>query len=331
MRNRFSFLLLCLALSAARTAAADDAEARRAAFEKGWDALEAKNYAEAYRILSALFAEKPAYDVALNLGAAEYQLAKYADAATHLSYGVRNAPPGESVETIERGKQGLERIKQRYVATLTVSVAQAGAEVRLDGKPVGKSPLDVELFANPGHHKLEALLDGYQPATREIDVNAGQALTVALDLGAPLSGSGAPAAYETRPPAPAEHSDTTARTVVLISGAALTAIAGTTAIIFGVKSSSAGDRADDITASLDEPCLTPGQSATCAELHDEIDDRNQSGKVANIALVVTAVAAVATGVTFFAWPKDDRKAAKAVRFQPTADLTGAGLMLNGRF
>jgi hypothetical protein len=323
-------LLLSTVLLGAGTASAqpDRAEAQRAEFEKGWEALEAKNYEEAYRILSALFVEKPSYDVALNLGAAEYQLGKYADAATHLAYGVRNAPPGEDPDTIERGKRGLERVKQRHVATLTIAVDQAGAEVHLDGKAIGVAPIETEVFASPGKHSLEAKLAGFQPTTREVEVEVGQTLAVSLELGAPL----APAAPspELAPPPRAQHSGVSPRTIALISGAVVTVAAGTTALVFGVKSTSADSRAEEIANSLDQPCLSPGQSATCSELQNELDERNNASQVANIALVVTGVAALATGVTLLAWPADER-AAKGLRFQPVAGLTRAGLVLDGRF
>lgn len=48
------------------------------------------------------------------------------------------------------------------VATITVKVNVAGAEILLDDYPIGKSPLAQSIMVNVGRHKIEASKEGYK-------------------------------------------------------------------------------------------------------------------------------------------------------------------------
>ncbi|MFO7286825.1 MAG: PEGA domain-containing protein [Gammaproteobacteria bacterium] len=75
-----------------------------------------------------------------------------------------------------------------------VTLPETGAEVLVDGEPVGRTPLIAEI--RPGRHRLEFRADRYLPELREIDVEGGgqrRALTVEL------TPSWAPVSIETTP------------------------------------------------------------------------------------------------------------------------------------
>src|SRR5687767_10497794 len=55
-----------------------------------------------------------------------------------------------------------------------------GADVRVDGELIGKSNRSVEMAA--GEHKLEVVLDGYEPAVSTFAVGDGQPAQVSLNL-----------------------------------------------------------------------------------------------------------------------------------------------------
>ena len=59
----------------------------------------------------------------------------------------------------------------------------AGAEVFLDGTPMGKVPVDIK-DVKPGEHVLEVKAQGYQPREERVTVNAGQSFVLKLDLNA---------------------------------------------------------------------------------------------------------------------------------------------------
>src|SRR5690606_37851871 len=72
---------------------------------------------------------------------------------------------------------------------------EAGAEVLVDGEPVGQTPLTAEIV--PGRHRLEFRAERYLTELREIDVAGGgerQALNVAL------TPNWAPVTVESDPP-----------------------------------------------------------------------------------------------------------------------------------
>ena len=55
---------------------------------------------------------------------------------------------------------------------ITIAVDLPGADVVVDGKVVGKSPLEDPVFVEPGHHTIEARL-GAKPSTLEGEVAQG--------------------------------------------------------------------------------------------------------------------------------------------------------------
>lgn len=61
----------------------------------------------------------------------------------------------------------------------------AGASLALDGKPVGRTPFDLELKA--GEHVLRVSSQGYRPIEKTVSVVAGVDESVSLDLVAPQS------------------------------------------------------------------------------------------------------------------------------------------------
>jgi hypothetical protein len=65
---------------------------------------------------------------------------------------------------------------------LEVHSTPSGAAILVDGESSGSAPLRLDLSVGP--HRLEARLDGYDSATRWIDVVEGQPTTVNLELAA---------------------------------------------------------------------------------------------------------------------------------------------------
>ena len=64
--------------------------------------------------------------------------------------------------------------------SVDVRSTPAGADVLLDGEPVGTAPLRVD--ATVGPHRVEGRLDGYEPATIWVDVAAGETAVAELVL-----------------------------------------------------------------------------------------------------------------------------------------------------
>lgn len=85
-----------------------------------------------------------------------------------------------SGEKVEVALEPRQRPKVATTARLSLTTRPAGAELAVDGKPVGPSPWNGTL--QPGGHEIRASLRGYLDAKQETLLTAGQerALTVEL-------------------------------------------------------------------------------------------------------------------------------------------------------
>jgi hypothetical protein len=74
---------------------------------------------------------------------------------------------------------------ERLLGAITVLADIAGAEVRLDGRPVGKTPLPRALERIPlGNHRLEVVADGYSPFADDVQVRFQKTTRVLVTLAA---------------------------------------------------------------------------------------------------------------------------------------------------
>src|SRR5262249_37276716 len=82
-------------------------------------------------------------------------------------------------------KEKAEALVKRalaHVGTLALAVEPAGAEVLLDGKPLGKAPVASPMFVEPGAHVIEARQEGDVSMQRSVDVQAGGRAEVVVKL-----------------------------------------------------------------------------------------------------------------------------------------------------
>jgi hypothetical protein len=75
----------------------------------------------------------------------------------------------------------LLRAEASRDANLTVRSRLPGAEVFIDGKPAGKTPLSTSLSVPAGHHTVELRRPGYTTAKQQLDLSEGAVGEVALD------------------------------------------------------------------------------------------------------------------------------------------------------
>lgn len=93
----------------------------------------------------------------------------------------------------------------KQIANLTVQSRIAGAEVRLDDKVAGKTPLATSLTLLAGHHVVELRRPGYKSSKQEVDVGAGSTGELTFDLAvdpAQLGTEGALLAIDPSEPSP---------------------------------------------------------------------------------------------------------------------------------
>jgi hypothetical protein len=93
----------------------------------------------------------------------------------------------------------------KQLANLTVRSRIAGADVVIDNKPAGKTPLATSVTLLAGHHVVELKRPGYRPSRQEVDVGAGATGELSFELAvdsAQLSAEGAMLAIDASEPHP---------------------------------------------------------------------------------------------------------------------------------
>jgi hypothetical protein len=345
-RRLVAGMLVLLCVSGIRPASAEeptaqepakDQDAAHSQYREAYAAIERKDWTLARQLLNKLWSQQQTYDVAGSLAQVEYQLRDFAAAASHMAFAVANLPPKEKPETVERFKTGLAELKE-LVGTVTIAVNLPGADVRVDGKTVGRSPLDSELFVDVGSHHIEAELEGYQSVSEQFYASAGDELTVKLVLAKspPHAKGAAGATAPTRSAAPEPSRDSgpqprQARELHLVTGGvAIAALA--TSLGFFIASAVKDSKREQLLSGLegDNPCVVrpglPGECSTIARLADKAATYRAVGAT---SLGIGVVAGVAT---YFLWPAAAPGSASRRNRSPTAELlalpTRSGLALH---
>lgn len=129
---------------------------------------------------------------------------------------------------------------KNLTGTITIEVEQSGAEITIDGRSVGTSPLAAPIRLGLGDHEVRATLEGFEPAVAHVNLGPAQAATTKLLLrtagtapapvaapppaekSAPIAAVPPPRPGETPPPAPApvEPGSSSLATAGLVSAGA---------------------------------------------------------------------------------------------------------------
>lgn len=262
----------------------------RAAFKKG-------RFAEARAAYLAAFRIHHHWQIAANLSDCERQLGLNRDAAEHLYFYVQNAPEDRVQKAEIAMKDAL-----LSVGMVRVNVSLDGAEVLVDGKSVGLSPLSAPLFVDPGQRTIAARYGDWPVVERTLDMLPGPTSDVSLVLHAPdLPAQAAPVVQVNSPSAEGPNP-------WLAGGGLLASVAFATsgALLLAAADDEAGRRASQVGA-LGGPsaCASPppGQETACSDLRASTDDEDLLRALGASGFVLSGAALVATAVYVF-WPEE---------------------------
>jgi tetratricopeptide (TPR) repeat protein len=290
------------------------AEDTAAWFEKGTAAHQAKRFAEAEEMFLKVWAVRKAWDVAANLGLAQVNLGKHSAAAEHLSYALRSFPasePGATREVLER-RLATSRAE---VGALKITVNVPGAEVRAGGELKGTTPLDGEIFVNPGSVLLDVRKDGFGAIRRTVSIEKGRSETIAFEL--------SPAAVE-RSKVPAYVAGGVGLAGVVVGGALIGAA-------FAQRSELAAKLPRDETGNLLCARTAPDAHPDCPALRAQAAQLDAFGN-AGIATTVISGIVVAGAVAYYLWPSRKPATTQGVgRIFPVAGGDGGGVVWMGSF
>ena len=291
-------------------------------YRQGNEAYKLNRLKDAYSFYRDAWNLKKSYDIAGNLGAVELAINMPRDAAEHLLHSLRQFPANGKPEARDKTRQRFdEAVKQ--IGTLVIKVNVDGADILIDGKSVGKAPLEQEVFVDPGGRRIEAKFEGYEPAYQVLQVGKSSTHQVSLKL------------KKTAPPPPVTVTPTRPSWTVpvIVVGASLAAASFGTGIGLFVASGAKGSEADEKLAELKRtggstPCPTqPG----CAEVKDLRSDHDTFHNVAIGTFVLGGVFAAATVSSVFLLNPKRSSAPSDVRVAPALGPTSQGLLVTGTF
>lgn len=318
-----------------------DKEAARL-IEEGRKANKAGQFDKARELFAAAYKLKPESNTLLLLGLSEAKSNRPRDAAEHLEVFLREAKtaPAEDRETATRVFNDVTA----KLGTWWLKIPIEGAEVFLNGRLVGRSPLAAPLFVEPGTHDIEVKKEGYEPA-KEIHVVAPNTesetdvvlkpLPASVGPKKPPPGPEKPKPPPPPPPLPEWH------TYGLIGGGALTALGLGLGIGLTVSAGGKGEEADKQLAEIARTTpntyglcgpnsFQPNQPA-CAQLKDTLSSQDARANGAVAGFVIAGVGAVGT-VGLFLLPKVPiGRSIIGMKFAPVIGFDRLGGTLTGSF
>lgn len=208
--NLFLLMLVCSFSYGGEAYAGENAtEDARNHFRAGVVLFDQRRFADALSEFERSYELYPDFSTLFNIGQVHAVLGHPVEAVDALEAFLSKG--GDSIPFADRQRVQVELAAQRAkIGLITFDVMPNGTEVRVDGVPIGTSPLAAPLRFASGVHRVEAMLEGYRTEVRTIDLAGGQQAHVGVSLQsiaqvplAPAPGSAPRHEVETssRPPA----------------------------------------------------------------------------------------------------------------------------------
>lgn len=196
MKSKFYLVTTALAaMHVAVSAGAQQGDAKADAgvhFDRGVAAFEQKRFGDADKEFREAYELSPAFAVLYNIGQVSVALGDSVAAVDAFEKFLEQG--GNAIDEERRQTVLAELNKQRSkIGRIAVNSNPPGVEIRIDGKFVGKTPLQGNVRVSSGRHSIVALMDGYQAQAREMDVAPGALVELNLTLTS-ASSSQAPSA-----------------------------------------------------------------------------------------------------------------------------------------
>jgi hypothetical protein len=297
-----------------------DDERIRALVRRGEKLYESGQTLQARQPLLEAWTLRQSYDVATMLGQVEQDLGHDADAATYYEFALRNFAPTESEDALKGLRARLSDVSTKVTA-LDVRVNRDNAEVSVDSRVVGKSPLPARVFLSPGAHLIAATWQGQQQQASIVG-KPGEERAVSLSFGDATSATSATSAANS-PSTPASTSSGTGPAaapliasrspspVPLVVGGILGLAGVGIGTGFALAAGSEKRRADSLRTHLpDGACKGSDRPMqTCTDLRDAVDAHDRDRNISTAGFVVGGAAILGTlGYWLFSQPSSDERA-----------------------
>jgi hypothetical protein len=297
--------------------------------------LRDRDWAGAEALLLPAFALSPTFDIASNLGTAECALNKFVKCEEHLAYSIRTWPIMDSTAARHAAVEKLLNDTRARLGTLIITTTPAGAEIMVDDRALGRSPLKDKIYVEPGKHTVTATLSQYKVATQGADVAKGATANVGLVLlpdEAPFPTSSAAPTLSASTPPPATSARVTplptSRSVApIVAGSIFAGVFVGVGVGLLVAANSSATNAREIAATVQGSCApaTAADADACGRVNDA---RSSEGLKKTMGLVsfLAAGAAGLTGMLIYATssPKPSSSAARVY-------VSPNGVLVQGNF
>lgn len=315
----------------------------RAAFQRGIELEQAKNWAGALKMFRQVGQVKMTPQVRYHIALCEENLGKLVAALGGYELALADAESvGDGVSFKQEVEASVNDLRARIPKVIIERGAGAeAASIELDGVALGESSVGVEVPLDPGPHALVATAPGHRDYSETLEVAEEETRTVTINL-EPMNDE----------PAPASKSNTPGDTGVddkggkkysfypyVLMGVGGAAMATAGVLYFGVRASDLSDLKDkceriDGDNYACPPDLADGERA---DLRKKANRVETLGYVSPILFAVGLASAGAGGVLFYLDLQNAKRAkqgAKGPRVGLTTAAAGAdlgGLSVVGSF
>jgi hypothetical protein len=268
----------------------------RALLDQGTKLYEHGDVAGALEKFLAAYAAFPSPKLMFNIGQANRDLHRHLEALEAFEKFLADAPDALPEMTTDARKSVSQL--QKKLGQIQIDCMTSGAEVSVDGKNVGRTPLPALIWATPGHRQVTARHASVAPAVEEVDVKAGAVSNVTLRLAVTVAAAPVPA------PEAAPAFDLRAISMPGVRnegwwlGRKWTWVAGGSTVLLAVGAITVGLAMHSKFNSLNSSCgrASPTQPQ-CSQ--SDVDSVSSLKTTANVFWGLTAAAAVTTGVLFY--------------------------------
>lgn len=191
-----SLLIAATALTLVTSSQPARGEDARAASEeliaRGVDARLHELHEEGLELFRRAHALSPSARTFAQMGLAELSLRRWLEAEAHLTTALERHDIAWAEDPTVRSvlEKALEK-GRAHIGTLLIT-GTSGAEIAMDGHPVGTLPLAAPIRLEEGKARVVATAAGHSAIEKEVVVTGGQTITARLDLGPPLAVPSAP-------------------------------------------------------------------------------------------------------------------------------------------
>jgi tetratricopeptide (TPR) repeat protein len=222
------------------------------------------------------------YKVLYNIGQVRIQLGRYAKAKEALEDYLKAGGTNLSPERSQAVNKDLATLAER-TASLNIVTREVGADISLDGKVIGTSPLTAPLIVDAGEHNLVVHKSGFYDSAQSVTLAGHDQLELTVELKPiPVAAQTKSGDARTAQPPPAK----TSRTPMWVSWAATGTLAATAGVVgyFGVS------KANELESMRTEYGAT----------REELDKAQRSARtLLAISDVAAGLAVVAGGVALY--------------------------------